>query len=160
MTVPAAGGRRAPAFICRAALGVMALGALVLGVWALGAPASFYDSFPGFGRFWVSVDGPYNEHLVRDVGSLNLALFTVTGAAFVLVGNRALVLTAAAANAAFAVPHLLYHFGHRHDLVAPGDQVGELASLLLVVVAAAVAALTATTAASGGRALADRVDVV
>ena len=38
------------------------------------APKSFYEDFPGAGRVWVAVDGPYNEHLVRDVGSLNLAL--------------------------------------------------------------------------------------
>ena len=36
--------------------------------------APFYDDFPGLGRSWVAADGPYNEHLVRDVGALNLAL--------------------------------------------------------------------------------------
>ena len=51
-----------------------ALGAFV-GVWALIAPQSFYDAFPsiGFGA-WVGVDGPFNEHLIRDVGALYLAL--------------------------------------------------------------------------------------
>lgn len=51
---------------------------LSVGVWATLFPRSFYDSFPGFHRIWVGVDGPYNEHLARDVGSLYLAL-TVTG---------------------------------------------------------------------------------
>ena len=37
-------------------------------------PAAFYDDFPGLGRMWVAPDGPYNQHLVRDVGELNLAL--------------------------------------------------------------------------------------
>ena len=52
-----------------------ALGAFV-GAWALAAPRSFYDGFPmpGLLGAWVASDGPYNEHLVRDVGSLYLAL--------------------------------------------------------------------------------------
>jgi hypothetical protein len=128
---------------------VLAVGALVLGPWALVSPSGFYDSFPGFGRVWVSVDGPYNEHLIRDVGALNLALFTVTVAAFIWVGDRTLVLTAATANAVFAIPHLVYHIGHRHDLVTTGDQLGELVSLAVPVVAALVAALT--SAAASGR---------
>ena len=51
-----------------------ALGAFV-GVWALAAPQAFYEAFPGIGfGAWVGVDGPFNEHLIRDVGALYLAL--------------------------------------------------------------------------------------
>lgn len=57
-----------------------AIGAFV-GVWAAGFPQSFYDSFPGFGFVWISVDGPFNEHLIRDVGSLYLALAAASAAA-------------------------------------------------------------------------------
>ena len=51
-----------------------AIGAFV-GAWALLAPRAFYDTFPssGFGP-GVGVDGPFNEHLIRDVGALYLAL--------------------------------------------------------------------------------------
>jgi hypothetical protein len=55
----------------RIVLGVLLLIALVTGLWALLAPRSFYDSFPGgSGMHWVSADGPYNRHLVGDVGSM------------------------------------------------------------------------------------------
>ena len=60
------------------ALAILAVNAALLGGWALVAPASFYRSFPGGGRSWVSIDGPYNEHLLRDVGGLNLALLVLT----------------------------------------------------------------------------------
>jgi hypothetical protein len=53
----------------------------VLGSWALLAPRSFYDDFPGLGRSWIAVDGPFNEHLIRDVGALNLALLVLVVAA-------------------------------------------------------------------------------
>ncbi|WP_213816160.1 hypothetical protein [Glaciihabitans sp. dw_435] len=47
----------------------------VVGVWAAFLPLEFYDAFPGLGLGpWVAIDGPYNEHLVRDVGALYLAL--------------------------------------------------------------------------------------
>ena len=61
----------------RAVFAYLALQSALIGVWALMAPRSFYDDFPGAGRAWVAVDGPYNEHLVRDVGALNLAILVV-----------------------------------------------------------------------------------
>jgi hypothetical protein len=64
---------------------------------------------------WVIGDGPYNEHLVRDFGSLNLALAIVLGVA-VWKGGRVLVRTAAAAYLAFGVPHLVYHLRHTNVL--------------------------------------------
>ena len=36
---------------------------------------------PRAGSIWISVDGPYNEHLIRDVGSLYLALSAASVAA-------------------------------------------------------------------------------
>ncbi|HTO00773.1 MAG TPA: hypothetical protein VL068_08885, partial [Microthrixaceae bacterium] len=81
----------------RLALGYLALNSLVVGIWAQFAPRSFYDDFPGFGAVWVAVDGPYNEHLVRDVGGLNLALAVVLIAALVTL-TPTLVMTAAIAS--------------------------------------------------------------
>jgi hypothetical protein len=46
----------------------------MVGGWVSLAPTLFFADFPGAGRSWVSPLGPYNEHLVRDVASLNLAL--------------------------------------------------------------------------------------
>ena len=92
----------------RVALGFLALSSLSIGVWAVLAPRSFYDGFPGFGSVWVAVDGPYNEHLIRDVGALNLALTVLlVGAAWTM--SRDVVITAAAAAAVWGTPHLLYH---------------------------------------------------
>src|SRR5215212_8453227 len=58
----------------RLVLLALALSAAFVGLWALLAPASFYAGFPGAARHWVPVDGPFKEHLVRDVGALNCAL--------------------------------------------------------------------------------------
>lgn len=44
-------------------------------------PRSFYDDFPGGGIAWVSVDGPYNEHLIRDIGAWSLGTTVVVLAA-------------------------------------------------------------------------------
>ena len=51
------------------AVAVIAAGSAVIGGWAQLFPRSFYDDFPGLGRAWVAMDGPFNEHLVRDVGA-------------------------------------------------------------------------------------------
>ena len=71
----------------------------------------WYDTFPGGGRAWVAVDGPYNEHLVRDFGGLNLALAVVTIAALVKF-TPTLLRIAGLAGMAFALPHLVYHLRH------------------------------------------------
>lgn len=92
----------------RIALGYLAIVALQIGLWALLAPQSFYDSFPGLGRTWVNVDGPYNEHLVRDVGALNLALLVLIVVAAVRL-TKTLVIVAAAAQLVWAAPHFVYH---------------------------------------------------
>jgi hypothetical protein len=48
--------------------------AFFVGVWAYFLPDTFFDSFPGVLGSWVSGDGPFNEHLTRDVGAMYLAL--------------------------------------------------------------------------------------
>ena len=63
----------------RIALGVIAIATLPVGLQAAFTPRSFYNDFP-LGRHWIALDGgAYNEHLVRDVGVLFLALILVTG---------------------------------------------------------------------------------
>ena len=117
--------------LIRAGLGAMAFSSAVVGAWALAAPRSFYDDFPGGGRHWVAVDGPYNEHLVRDVGSLNLALALVAVTAAVTLAPL-LVRTAAAALLVNAVPHLAYHLANLEPY-GTGDKVGNAVSLSLAV---------------------------
>jgi hypothetical protein len=121
----------------RIALVVIAGGSLVVGLWAQGFPRSFYDDFPGMGRVWVAVDGPYNEHLVRDVGGLNLGLAFVAILALV-TGSVLLARAAGGAALLYGVPHLLYHATHT-DPYDTADAVGSLVSLTVAALAAALA---------------------
>jgi hypothetical protein len=127
--------------VLRILLVFMGVPSVLIGLWAGFAPRGFYDDFPGAGRSWVAPDGPFNEHLVRDVGVLNLALAVVTIAAAAWL-TRPLVRATAWAWLAYSVPHLVYHVLHRGAL-DPSDQVSSLASLALVpVLALAVLAVS------------------
>ena len=123
----------------------------LIGFWAALAPRSFYDDFPGGGRSWVSPDGPYNEHLVRDFGALNLALSVLTIAAAIML-VRSLAVVAALAWLAYSVPHLVYHLRHL-DVYETSDQIANVAALALApVLAIAVLVLEARSATRPGAA--------
>jgi hypothetical protein len=122
--------------VLRIGLAVLGFPALVIGVWAAFFPRSFYEDFPGFGRMWVAPDGPFNEHLVRDVGELNLALVVVTAVALVTLGPW-LVRAVLAGWLVYSVPHLVYHLRHMTPF-ATDDQVSIGASLALVPILAVV----------------------
>ena len=115
----------------RAALVALTIASLAVGAWAQFAPASFHASFP-FGRAWVSTDGPFNEHLIRDVGGLNLALAVLTGVAAVRM-HAELVRLAAVVTLVFSVPHLAYHALHLEPY-GRVDATGMMLSLALGVV--------------------------
>jgi hypothetical protein len=116
----------------RVALGYHIVVAAQIGLWALLAPGSFYDNFPGFGRSWVAIDGPFNEHLIRDVGALNLALAVLYCAAWIEL-SRSLVRVAGAAALVWGVPHALYHLFNTDGLNA-ADLALSLSGLILLVV--------------------------
>ncbi|HEY6745441.1 MAG TPA: hypothetical protein VI357_06940 [Mycobacteriales bacterium] len=125
----------------RISLALLALQAAVVGWWGLLAPRSFYDDFPGFGRHWVSLDGPYSEHLVRDVGSLFLALLVVTAAAWAAApAHRGPGRLVGLAWLAYAVPHLTYHYVHL-DVFEPVDRVLNVVLLAVTVLLPAHLAL-------------------
>lgn len=92
---------------------LLALSAIFVGGWAASAPRSFYQDFPLPGWQWVSMMGPFNDHLIRDVGGLYLALFVITAwvtlrpseVALRMVGLGWLV---------FNVEHFTYHALHLH----------------------------------------------
>ena len=115
-------------------LGVLLLIALVTGLWALVAPRSFYNSFPGGGMHWVAADGPYNRHLVSDVGSMYLALAALTVAA---LARPALARLTGVVWLVFSVPHWLYHSAHL-GLYGTRDQVLNEVGLVAVVLLAAL----------------------
>jgi hypothetical protein len=76
-------------------------------------PQFFFTSFPGFGQAWVEPLGPFNEHLVRDVGGLYVALsaFSCWAAA---KGDTSALRALGCAWLAFGLPHLGFHATHRH----------------------------------------------
>jgi hypothetical protein len=132
--------------LVRTGCGLLAVSSAVVGVWAAFFPRSFYDQFPGGGRAWVAVDGPYNEHLVRDVGQLNLGFAILLGAVALAVGLAAHRASAVAVLTAYLVPavlHFTYHAAHL-DLYGTGDAAGNVITLgLAVVVPAALLFLLA-----------------
>jgi 2-alkyl-3-oxoalkanoate reductase len=122
--------------LVRLLLGILAASSVLVGVWAEFFPRGFYDDFPGGGRHWVSADGPYNEHLIRDFGALNLALALVLIVAAVNLGPL-LVRTAAAAALVYGLPHFVYHLRHL-DVYDTGDQMANVLALALAVVGPAL----------------------
>ena len=89
------------------------------------------------GRGWVAADGRYNEHLIRDVGALNLALLVLTIGALV-VGTRAISRITAGAWFVYAAPHLVYHLRHLTMDMPGADKVGIVVSLSVPVLASIV----------------------
>ena len=95
----------------RFGLFLLAVPAWFVAVWALVAPRSFFNDFPGLGFTWVGELPRYSEHLVRDVGALNLALAVLlTWAALGL--ERATVRAALVAWLVFSIPHFIFHALH------------------------------------------------
>jgi hypothetical protein len=120
----------------RIGLAYLAAGYALVGFWAAFAPRSFYTDFPGAGRHWISPDGPYNQHLVRDVGELSLALLVVTVAALITL-SLPLVRAALVATLVNGVLHVVYHVGHV-DMFSSSDQIAIIGSLALAPVVAVV----------------------
>jgi nucleoside-diphosphate-sugar epimerase len=142
-------GERLP-LLLSVGLAVLGSSALYLGVYATFWPRGFYDVFPN-GRAWVAMDGPFNEHLVRDFGGLNLALACTVLAAAVL-GGRWLVRTAAAASLLFGVPHLVYHLRHlqHYDGVDKAANVVTLGGSVVIAAVILVVSLRTTRSRTPG----------
>jgi hypothetical protein len=109
--------------LVRAGLVVLAAIQVVLGVWTLLFPASFYNDVPT-----VDWTPPYSEHLFRDFGGATLGLAVVIIAAAVWLERR-LVIVALLSYLAFSFPHEIFHAEH---LV--GDSPALSAGLFVVVV--------------------------
>jgi hypothetical protein len=138
-------GRSRRMLVARALLLALTLTGASIGGWAQIAPAAFYRTFPGFGRHWLPPLGPYNEHLVRDFGALNLGLAAATLVAAITL-TRSATATAAAAWLVYSVPHLAFHAAHGAPFAA-ADDVAVLTTLSAAGVAAAVAWWSVATAA-------------
>jgi hypothetical protein len=92
---------------------------------------------------WISTDGPYNEHLVRDHGAMYLALGTAGVYAFARP-SPALVRGLGVAWTVFAVLHAAYHLGHL-DHLAPREAIGLTVALVTAVLLGAAMAFPLPT---------------
>ena len=106
------------------------------GLWALPFPRTFYGDFPFPGWDWISTLGPYNEHLVRDYGAMNLALGVLLVSA-AISPERRLSRVALLTYLAFAIPHFVFHATQTHhfSLFHNMLQLGSLGLLGLLPVA-------------------------
>lgn len=111
---------------------VLAVAAAYQGVWAAGFPLSFYNDFPGPGLHWVAALGPYNEHLVRDVGALNLSLLVLSVWALRRPTREAMVVTGGAWLIYNAI-HFLWHMLHLH-VFSTVDKIGVAVTLSVLLI--------------------------
>ena len=127
--------------VVRAGLVLVAAAQAEIGMWGLVAPKSFFSSYPGLGRHWVSALGPYNEHLLRDFAAAELGFAVLLLAAAIWFG-RTLVLVAGTAFLAATIPHLAYHVTQT-DSISTGDNLASLGGFALEILVVAAAMLAA-----------------
>ena len=133
--------------LLRVGLLFMAATPLAGGLWTLSFPRVFYEDFPLPGSDWVSTLGPYNEHLVRDYGALNLALGVLLVAAAVYLERR-LAQVALVTWLVFEVPHFVFHLGQTHHF-SVGSNLAQLGGLALLIVLPLVLLLLLPQRAAG-----------
>jgi hypothetical protein len=121
----------------RVPVAILAASGLSIGLWIQAAPANFYEQFPGAGHHWVSSFGPYNEHLLRDFGAMNVALGVLALVATIRF-DRTLVRATAGVWFLFGLQHLSYHLFHL-DMLDGSDQIASPVALAAVLVAAVAA---------------------
>ncbi len=115
----------------RASLAFFVLITASTGIWALFAPESFFTTFPAPGHPWVALLPPYNEHLVRDVGALNLSFALLFTWATISLERR-FIQVILIAWLVYATPHFIYHLNHLMHF-SLFDQVGQIVSLGIVI---------------------------
>ena len=132
-------------------IGLLLLGVpqAAIGVWALVSPRGWFDGFPGAGNHWIPAYGPFDEHLVVDVGSTFLALGLALVIAAVWLDRRAVQLSLVA-YLAYALPHTAYHLG-ADDVLSTGDEVFNGVALGLAVVTAAALLVVSRAPKPSGR---------
>lgn len=128
-------------------LGLLALAGLYTGLWAYFSPSGWYTDFPGFGLKWLPQLGPYNEHLVKDAGSMFLALACLAVIAARQVRNTRLVQTTGAVWLVFNVLHFSYHVQHL-GMYGTRDQVLNVVVLSLLTLLSAVLLVPVPASAS------------
>jgi hypothetical protein len=121
----------------RTGLFVVGVPAAVTGGWALLAPRSFYDDFPGSGKAWIAAYGPFDEHLVRDVGGLMLAISLATLIAAILMDRR-LIAVIVSASLVYDASHLAFHASERGGLSTRDYAVNVILLAVIVLIKLAI----------------------
>jgi len=106
--------------------------AALVGAWALFAPRSFFSDFPALGGTWLNSLPPYNEHLVRDIGGLNLGfalLFFMSASTL----DVTLIRTSLGAWLLYAVPHFFFHITNM-DRLSTSEKVFQTLALGVLIV--------------------------
>lgn len=116
--------------------GVAGVPNAVAGTWAVLAPHSWFDSFPGWDPYLVAAEPPYNPHLATDAGAGLLASGVIMIVAAWL-GDRRSARLALVGFTAFALPHAGYHVLHPAPGLTTTENVLNAAVLLGAVLAAA-----------------------
>ena len=128
----------------RFALSFLAATGIVVGLWAYAFPSAFYQSFPGFGRVWVALDGPFNQHLVRDTGAAYLMIAALSGLGLI----RPLTAPPFAvgfATLCFNLAHGIYHLTH----LGMYSALDKVLNIVVLGLAVASSAWLMTSAAQG-----------
>jgi 4-carboxymuconolactone decarboxylase len=132
--------------ILRVGLVLLGLPQLALGIWALISPSGWFGTFPGGGQHWLPAYGPFDEHLVTDVGATFLAIGLLLLIAGYLLERR-VVQVALVAYLAYDIPHFIFHLGNDGVLGSGARVANGLTLGLSVASAAALLALTRRTTA-------------
>ena len=106
---------------------------LVTGIWATVAPRNWFETFPGFGEPLVAAEPPFNAHLTTDAGAGFLAVAVALLIA-VALGDRLVMLVAAAALFAHAAPHFAFHILNPADYVNASTNVTSLTGLVVAAI--------------------------
>ena len=122
---------------------LLGLPQVATGLWAVLAPESWFESFPGLDPRVVAADPPYNAHLATDAG----AGFLATGVALLLAAlwaRRQPAVLALVSVLVLAVPHALFHTTSPADSLSTGEQLVSAGSLWSSAAFAVVLLLGAT----------------
>lgn len=121
----------------RVALVALGVPNAAAGLWAVAAPDSWYESFPGWDPRLVAAEPPFNEHLVTDAGAGLLASGFVLLAAAWLADRRS-VRFGIVAFLVFAVPHTFWHAMNESPGLTAGEDAQNVATLVFSLVVAVV----------------------
>jgi hypothetical protein len=121
----------------RIALVALGIPSAAAGLWAVLAPESWYDHFPGWDPRLVSAEPPFNAHLSTDAGSGLLAsgIVLLVAAWF---GDRRSVRLGLIAYLLFTVPHSAYHALNEAPGLTSSQDIQNVATLVFSVVVAVV----------------------